>query len=280
MVNTGTVKIAKSVMVSVSRNGYKYADSYLFIKKLSSHFKHPIILNFKSTLPDLSKKTGLSAYVLRSGLKKAISFGLATVEGNHIRLCSIKFERKTMLSRKDKHKVLKADDLLRCYQVSVLDAERVNQLSGKRFKNWNQGTHRRSMPFGDSNAQNKPMPHVNDKCNDAIMSARLASKLFGYKSPLAGQSILNELTEAGLINLQANTTVLTTHEFLMYKTMPQFAYHLRYDKESNQFLYVKAKNFARTDKFWLNPAYLGESIVVEKKERGGYCSSDLFLDNF
>lgn len=266
-------------MCSVNQKGHDYVAAYLFVKHLTSIYKHPILLNYKSNIRKIAKEANISEYRLREGINRAGRLGLVRYEGSNIRLLSLKYEAKHLKSSREKYKEIKIEDLKHFFMLSVCDAENRNQGNGIRFKKQNQGKNKRTQPLGDSAAQSNENPNSYSYINDQIIfSARLVSKLFNYRSSIAGQKILDELSSKGYIKMQSNVSVLTVQQFEAYKRNPADAIHLRYDKQADQFLYVKAKSLVKIEKFWLNKDYLVKEVKDSKKV--SLYTSSFFLDNF
>lgn len=222
-------------------------SAYLLIRKLSSQYKHPIILNYKRELHNISlylreiedpeHRNTRYIQMFRKTMNYALKAGLCRVEGNNLRLLSntqdrIQFKqsrrndyRGTINPVKFKNIVLlqhynHAQDVVsrKKSQPSIEEgknSDRINQLV---------------RPY-----------NRNVAVNDKFASCRSIMKALGLKSLSQAHKLLNDFHEEGLIELTKRTQKITKGEFRAL--LERKCHNIRYDKPTNTYFVVLASTF-------------------------------------
>lgn len=280
------IKVSSSALISASQQERKAFKSYLFAKKLSSLFKHPIILNYQTKAKIIASELGITERSFRDRVGRLMKYGYAHIEGDHLRIYSISRERVEFKSKRDSYFEILESDLESVFHLEAINHCKQSQERALKNKERKQSCAKnRRADSGVSDRVRKSLPHIRFwKNSEVTLSARIAARIFCYSSTRSAQVILEDMERAGHIQLADNITKLDLEQFIKLKQLPGVGKNLRFDKNSGSCSFIGAKIISKIDKFYLKRDYQeklrGIKGIDSKKLSSSYYSSSFFLNNF
>lgn len=183
-------RLSISATLKAHQLGKEFSNAYLFVRQLSSQSKHPIILNYRSQLVYIRILLNISDYKLRTQLNACIRLGLASIEGNHLRLHSNNQDWKFKPTKKNDYRVTSDPNKFR---TLVLFRNHYNKQLALIKKKQRQ-THER----------------VNNSASNSIVNAnpfitasvRSVAKMFHTTNLETAQREIKSLCRSGLISIE------------------------------------------------------------------------------
>jgi hypothetical protein len=93
------LQLSSKSLLKASNHGKEYTDAYLFVKAFASFHQHPIILNYTAKSGHYRHLLRLTKAKFTKLLNDAIRLGLASIEGNNLRLRSNSKDKREFKQR-------------------------------------------------------------------------------------------------------------------------------------------------------------------------------------
>lgn len=212
-------------------------DAMLLSRQIACQFKHPIILDYKSSLTNIRLALGLTDRYFRRTLNNAVKFGYAFIEGKNLRLLSKNYDRKHF-------KRSKKNDYRRTYKPRQLaNLVLLQSLYYNQYASIQRKQEQTDLIIHNSVFADRLMPYNNHVKNYAITaSCRTVSKKLHLRSTSKAMKLLNELHAAGLITLEKHTQQIPQER--AYTLMAKGHRHaVRFNTTKQQFYEVFASTF-------------------------------------
>lgn len=226
--------ISKSAIINVNANqSREFMEAYLFIRHLAAQYKHPIVLNYKSQLNPIRYCFKLTDHKFRKLIKSAMRYGLATIQGNHLRLHSNNADQQLKTVKRYDYQRTSNPTL---FMQMVLLSNHYHKQKASIHKKKDQ-THL-GLRNSDPNGYER---HSNANNYSITASCKAISDLFKLNSTTASNKLLKDFDKRGIIKLYRTTTHITKKDFDYELSIGRK--NIRYNKEKKFWYRINAATF-------------------------------------
>lgn len=242
MVNEKQTKVNKEVLLMLGNHSLSFRNTYFFIKKVSSLFNHPIILDYNTKSIELAKQLKMPTSRFKNRIKKAISFGLISVEGNNIRLISINSELKSFGLTESKILKSKPSGLKELFKKTVALNYIRKQKQALFFKQREASRSVSVNTFSGSTLNEDTVNNLKSrKVNEDItISVVSYAKLIGCKSKASASLALRTLTETKVLKRTENLKEISKATFELIRSETGNSYNPNLKKQAGKYYYRSA----------------------------------------
>jgi len=222
-----------------------FRNTYFFIKKVSSLFKHPIILDYNTKSIELAKQLKMPTSRFHNRIRKAIQFGLISVEGNNIRLISINSELKSFGLTESKIIKSKPCELKGLFKKTVILNNIRKQKQALFFKRREANRSNSTNKFsGSTSIENTVNDLMNRKANEDItLSVANVAKLLGFKSKGSASLTLRTLTATNVLKQHDNLKEISKETFELIRARTGNGFNPNLKKQQGKYYYKSAHIF-------------------------------------